>query len=76
MYRQGYYDYQTDGFGEVVYNREQLNATVESYLQNHCELKEQYRERIERTFPYGDRKNCEKVYRQIQMITDPPGYGE
>ncbi len=69
MYKQGYYDYQENGFGEVVSHKEQLSSIVKSYLQNHCELKDMYRKRIEQTFPYCDRKNCERVYRQIRMLT-------
>lgn len=68
MYRQGYYDYENDGFGEVVFDREQLNQVLESYLKDHCRLKEEYRERIEKTFPYSDRKNCERVYREITSL--------
>ena len=65
MYRQGYYDYEEDGFGEVVTGREQLYDTVESYLQNQCTLKDRYRERIDYTFPWNDHKNCRRVYREI-----------
>ena len=68
MYKQGYYDYEENGFGEVIYDKSQLFTVTESYLSNNCKLKEQYRERIDSTFPYSDRKNCERVYKEISKL--------
>lgn len=67
-YVQGYFDYDRDGFGEVCTDSEKLKECVNLYLETGCVLKEVYRERIDHTFPYSDRKNCERVYGEIQKL--------
>lgn len=64
-YVQGYFDYDKDGFGEVCTDSEILKATILFYLENGCILKEMYKERINNTFPYADKNNCERVYQRI-----------
>lgn len=61
----GYFDYDRDGFGEVCTDSEILKDTILSYLENGCILKETYKERINNTFPYADKNNCERVYQRI-----------
>ncbi len=68
MFKAGYYNYDTDSFGEIVFDQSQLFTVTESYLSNNCKLKEQYRKRIDSTFPYSDRKNCERVYKEISKL--------
>lgn len=64
-YDKGYFDYERDGFGEVEYTSEMLVQRIIEYMQNDCQLKDIYRERIERTFPYNDHDNCKRVYEEI-----------
>lgn len=64
-YVQGYFDYDKDGFGEVCTDSEILKNTILSYLENGCTLKEMYKERVNHTFPYADKNNCERVYQRI-----------
>ena len=64
-YVQGYFDYDKDGFGEVCTDSEILKNTILSYLENGCTLKEMYKERVNNTFPYADKNNCERVYQRI-----------
>lgn len=65
-YTEGYYDYQTDGFGEIVETLEQLVDKLIEYMDNDCELKEKYRERIENTFAYADKNCCARVLEKIR----------
>lgn len=67
-YDKGYFDYERDGFGEVEYSAEALVSRIIEYMQNGCRLKEIYRERIEKTFPYHDRNNCRRVYEEIVKL--------
>lgn len=60
-YRKGYYDYEKDGFGEVVYQENILVQLIIEYIEHDCKLKDKYRERIERTFAYFDKNNCKRV---------------
>lgn len=64
-YDKGYFDYERDGFGEVEYLADELVQRVVEYMENGCALKEKYRERIDRTFPYNDQENCRRVYEEI-----------
>lgn len=67
-YRQGYFDYQRDGFGEVVTEQDALFDLLEQYLENGCSLKPEYRERIQGFFPLQDRNNCERIYKEIMKL--------
>lgn len=49
-YRRGYFNYERDGFGEVEYTAEALVNRIIEYMENGCQLKELYRERIEKPF--------------------------
>lgn len=64
-YCQGYFDYEQNGFGEVVYDEDELVQSLIEYVKSNCELKEKYRERMENTFKYHDKKNCERVFERI-----------
>ena len=67
-YRQGYFDYRRDGFGEVVTEQDALFDLLEQYLENGCSLKPEYRERIQGFFPLQDRNNCERIYTEILKL--------
>lgn len=64
----GYFDYEKDGFGEVEYSIESLVDRIIEYMENGCALKEKYRERIDGTFPFSDRNNCQRVYEEILKL--------
>lgn len=64
----GYFDYERDGFGEVEYTAEDLVNRIIEYMENDCQLKEKYRERIDRTFSYHDKNNCDRVYQEIRNL--------
>ncbi|MBD5487698.1 MAG: glycosyltransferase [Lachnospiraceae bacterium] len=67
-YDKGYFDYERDGFGEVEYTAEALVDRIIEYMKNGCKLKDVYRERIEKTFPYNDKNNCKRVYEEIMKL--------
>lgn len=50
IYDKGYFDEERDGFGEVEYSPENLVDRLIEYMQNGCQLKHLYRDRIEKTF--------------------------
>ena len=68
-YDKGYFDYERDGFGEVEYTAESLINKIIEYIENGCQLKKVYRDRIEKTFPYNDRENCRRVYEEIIKLS-------
>ena len=61
-YEKGYYDYPTMGFGEIVYNSDELVSKVIKYMENDCIMKEEYVSRVDSFFKYHDKDNCKRVY--------------
>lgn len=76
-YVEGYFDYQTDGFGEIAIREEDLIDLIEKYMAEGCCLKEKYRERIYRFYGNLDQNCCERVYRRVfeQQNAADHGYG-
>lgn len=69
-YERGYFDYERDGFGEVVYNLEDTVNTLIAYMENDCRLKDEYRGRIDRFFAFDDHDCCKRVYEHIMQMKD------
>lgn len=67
-YQKGYFDYERDGFGEVAYEAETLVEFVIEYMEHDCQLKDFYRDRIDKTFAYNDKENCKRVYEEIRKL--------
>ncbi|MBQ3556568.1 MAG: CDP-glycerol glycerophosphotransferase family protein [Oscillospiraceae bacterium] len=66
--RRGYFDYERDGFGEIEYTIDALVSRIIEYMENGCQLKDKYRERIDRFFAFNDRNNCRRVYEKIMEL--------
>lgn len=64
----GYFEHEKHGFGEVEYTAEALVERIIEYMEHGCQLKDIYRDRIEKTFPYHDKDNCRRVYEEICKI--------
>lgn len=64
-YTKGYFDYERDGFGEVEYTLEGTVDRIIEYMENGCQLKDKYRQRIDDFFAFNDRNNCQRVYEKI-----------
>lgn len=61
----GYFDDVKDSFGEVEYDLEATVNRIIEYMENGCQLKDMYRERIDRFFAYSDKNNCQRVYDKV-----------
>lgn len=64
-YKKGYFDYERDGFGNICYTVEDTVDMICSYIDNSCTLEEKYKNRIEKTFKYTDKSNCERILKEI-----------
>lgn len=60
-----FFDYVTEGFGDVFKKEEDVVAKVKYYLDNNCEMEEKYKERVSNFFKYNDKNNCKRVYEWI-----------
>ena len=69
-YTKGYFSYERDGFGEVTYDLESTIDKIIEYVENGCQLKEVYKDRIERFFAFNDQNNCRRVLDKILALPD------
>ena len=74
LYTQGYFNYERDGFGEVTYDLNSLVDCLIDYMENDCQLKNKYKQRIDDFFAYNDKNNCERVYEAIKSISKTDNY--
>lgn len=65
-YLEGYFDYESMGFGEIIDNEESLIETINGYMNNDCKMKNKYSERVDSFFKYTDKNNCKRVYEWIK----------
>ena len=53
------------GFGEVIKKEDDLIDLVKTYLDNDCEMKDDYKKRVDKFYKYNDQNNCKRVYEWI-----------
>ena len=64
-YKEGYFDYEHDGFGEVSNSLEELLDEIEEGIKSNCVIKEKYERRIQNFFDGIDGRCCEQMYQKI-----------
>ncbi|EAK9890064.1 capsular biosynthesis protein, partial [Campylobacter lari] len=64
-YRKGWFEYEKDGFGPVVYSEEKLLLELENFFKNDCLLHEKYLYNITNLFKFIDCNNCKRVFDNI-----------
>lgn len=67
-YTEGYFDYARDGFGKIVTTVEETVDSIIELLDNDCKVPDEYLARMNAFFPYNDKKNCERVYKEIKNL--------
>ena len=70
VFTKGYFDYERDGFGEVTYSLQETEDLLVDYIRNGCQMKEQYRDRVDHFFAYFDQDNCKRVYDRIMELRE------
>ena len=61
-YKEGYFDYNKDGFGPVC---KDINCVVNEIIyemENNCKLRKIYLRRIKKFFTFHDNKNCDRLF--------------
>ena len=61
-YGEGYYDYETMGFGKVTFDEDELVDIIIEYMKNDCVMEDEYKSRVDSFFKYNDRNNCKRTY--------------
>lgn len=61
-YDKGYFDFKTNGFGDLIDNEEDLINRIIEYIENDCKMENKYKERVDNFFKFRDQNNCKRVY--------------
>ena len=69
-YGHGYFNYETDGFGKVIEEEEEVLEEIKKYVLNDCKIEEKYRKKIEETFMFLDKNNSRRVYQEIIKLDE------
>lgn len=64
QYYEGYYNYENDGFGPVVYSYDDLKTKLIDFIVDNNSL-DNYNSRIDNFFTIKDNNNCERIYSSI-----------
>lgn len=67
-YREGYFDYERDGFGPVCTDEGAFLDALEQLVTGGCHLDETYRQRIEAFFAVRDDQNCRRNFDAIYKL--------
>lgn len=74
-WREGYFDFERDGFGPVVYDEKTLVSTLGHFLENDCMPERKYLVRMTEAMPETDGKSCERLYEVISSIDSQKSSG-
>ena len=69
-YKEGYFNYQRDGFGEIVKTKEAVVNSLRAIIENGLKTDELYLERMNSFFAFNDRENCRRNYEAICDLLD------
>ena len=67
-YKEGYFDYERDGFGDVVKSVDEAVSSIIKLIESDCCIGQKYLERINAFFPYRDRNNSLRLFREIRRL--------
>lgn len=68
VYDPGYFSYEKDGFGEVVYDYESAVRGIVNLIENGAKMSDKYLARVRKFYKFHDQKNCERVYKAILKL--------
>lgn len=61
QYKPGYFLYSRDGFGDVLINSSEVINKIKFYFENGFKMEEKYISRVNNTFKYNDKNNCQRI---------------
>lgn len=69
--REGYFNYERDGFGPVAEREDELIRNIREFLTNGLKIMPEYFTRMERALPKLDGQACRRVFDSILSIKQP-----
>ena len=67
-FTKGYFSYDRDGFGDVVYDNNSLYKSIKHIIESNFIIDEKYKNRINNFFPIKDQCNCQRIYEKINLL--------
>jgi CDP-glycerol glycerophosphotransferase (TagB/SpsB family) len=67
-YDEGYFDFESMGFGDLIYDEDELVGKIEGYLADDCRMEDKYINRVDNFFKFTDKNNCKRVYDCLYKI--------
>ncbi len=61
-YDEGYWNYNTLGFGDVITDEDELVNRIIQYMENSCIMEDKYKKRVDNFFKFHDKNNCKRAY--------------
>lgn len=68
-YNRGYFDYEKDGFGELIKDEDDIVNKIIFYIKNNFQIEEKYKNTIENTFHYLDYNNSKRTLEEIKKLS-------
>lgn len=65
IYDEGYFKYESDGFGKVCYNYSDTVSEIIRLVESGCENSEEYIKRVDSFFAYNDKNNSKRILKAI-----------
>lgn len=69
-YQEGYFEYERDGFGPVVYDCEAAVKEIIQSIKENCTMRQEYKNRVKDFFGYHDSNNCKRVANAIREVVE------
>ncbi len=66
QYKEGYFVYERDGFGDVLTASEEVVNKIIQYIENDYKVEEIYTRRMKEFFELHDTNNCKRIYEAIR----------
>jgi hypothetical protein len=67
----GYFDYDRDGFGDVVRTVDAVCAKAAALMREGCRMGDEYKRRADSFFAFNDQDNCQRVYDALCRLSGP-----
>lgn len=67
--QEGYFEYEKDGFGPVIYDFESAVRSIIGTMASGCSMESKYEKRVSDFFAYNDEHNSSRVYRAILQMS-------
>ena len=68
LYDEGYFDYERDGFGPVITDKEKLVDEIVRYIKKECKMEKKYIDRTKTFYEFNDKNNCKRIHQEIKKI--------